>query len=461
VCWLISILGVWLGWELWYNFWRNWGRRLPAIEPIYFSLSASTHLSLASFDHFNFLLHTRLSPLGTHHATDIIPETAYLVTQLAPGLLPLGVRACIAGILLLSFWRPEALVPITAANPLASASRDPNFFDPNHVGQLMPYAKAVLLTFVGWVGLRVVLVALSGLVLWVFSFHSTSDSGSGTCVDPADWNSPATSWRDEAEFQWGWRERARARIQNAFELCIVRPRYAEPEKILAEEPASTEFIPVQPYESEPCSPVEAYVPAEAYSPAEPYSPIEPYPEVNTGVVAPAYNAYEINVGRDLQGAALHNSIVYQEALVEDELPRTLRYSQKRVPVPKITSSDCDFGPVYPTRSTDTAASGATSASVWAARFRTERNSLPARPYSDGDKYTHVYEPEFGALGARSHSSTLQSTQGLGYSRTRYRPTSALDDLASLKHFMDREATPSPQFQGGLAWIRFKATPASG
>lgn len=146
---------VWLGWELGYEFWRRWrlgesfktticmkwaanvieGR--PAIEPIYFSLPASLHLSLKSYDHFIFLLHIRTSPLGTQYAKDIIPETCHALIQLLPGLIPLLPRAAIAIVALISFWKPNVDVHASYGGQIdETADRDPNFFRSDHPGEL-------------------------------------------------------------------------------------------------------------------------------------------------------------------------------------------------------------------------------------------------------------------------------------------------------------------------------------
>lgn len=215
VCWALSVL-MWLGYGLGFQFYRRWRRARPAIEPIYLSSYANIHLSLISLDHFCFLLHIRTSPWGTAFALDIVPETCHFVVQLLPSLIPVVVRAGMASVLLLWHWDLEG--------------RDPNFFlsDP---ATLTPYARGVVLAFCAWVALRLASVLLSGATLLLFLARPLSVASNSTEQllrdkprrDPAASQFPAKSWRDENELKWAWRERARARIQDAFELCIVRP----------------------------------------------------------------------------------------------------------------------------------------------------------------------------------------------------------------------------------------------
>lgn len=259
---------VWLGWELGYEFWRRWrlgesfktticmkwaanvieGR--PAIEPIYFSLPASLHLSLKSYDHFIFLLHIRTSPLGTQYAKDIIPETCHALIQLLPGLIPLLPRAAIAIVALISFWKPNVDVHASYGGQIdETADRDPNFFRSDHPGELTNYSKGVLLSFTIHIAFRLAVVIASAICLLVSSgrplggvigkrFRRSIAFGHGdnpstprrrrrkSSFQPRDPNltrSPQKSWVDEENsWDWAWKERTRARVQDAFELCMVR-----------------------------------------------------------------------------------------------------------------------------------------------------------------------------------------------------------------------------------------------
>ena len=209
----------------------------PAIEPIYFSLPATWHISLTSFRHFIFLLHIRLSPLGTPYAIDIIPETCQAGVQLAPGLIPVLPRTSIAIILLVTFSSTT-----TDVTTRQSVHLDPNFFDSTHPGKLTVYAKGVLIAFTVYVGIRTLLVISSGLGLWLFSRHPFGTFGRpekdiiiqqpdrpqitetvSPRRDPAmTRHATCPGMSDENHFQWDWRERSRSRIQDAYELCMIR-----------------------------------------------------------------------------------------------------------------------------------------------------------------------------------------------------------------------------------------------
>ncbi|WWC85815.1 uncharacterized protein L201_000682 [Kwoniella dendrophila CBS 6074] len=246
VLWAISTLAIWLGWELGYEYWRRWRLPRPAVEPIYLSLPASLHLSIFSFNHFTFLLHIRTSPLNTPYSRDIIPETCHALIQLIPGLLPLLPRAAIAVVVLISFWAREADVQAPYGGAVDETSlRDTNFFKSDSPGELTSYAKGVLATFTAYIAFRLLIVIGSGIGLWMFSGrplggligHRFSRKKKVTTTpttprkpkssiqhrDPSSTTSPQKSWVDqENEFQWAWRERTRSRIQDAFELCIIR-----------------------------------------------------------------------------------------------------------------------------------------------------------------------------------------------------------------------------------------------
>ena len=238
LCWAISTLAVWLGWEVGYEYWRKWRSPEPAIEPIYFSLPATVHLALRSFHYFVFLSYIRLSPIGTPYPWDVIPETSYALIQLLPGLIPLLPRAAIAMVLLLSFGQHSHQSQTLPGATSGSEIRDEHFFRSDAPGQLTPYAQRVLYAFVIWVGARLVTTVASGVVLWLFSArplgglftrHNTIQSLvtprklSFTPRDPSQTCSPQKSWTSaENEFSWAWKDRTRSRIQDAFELCMVR-----------------------------------------------------------------------------------------------------------------------------------------------------------------------------------------------------------------------------------------------
>ena len=260
VCWAIS-LAVWLGWELGFEFYRRWRRSeylgtiivvdslkaaRPAIEPIYFSLPSSLYLSLWSFPHFSFLAHIRASPIGTAYVRDMIPETGYALVQLGPALLPLLPRAALGVVLLLSFYLPEADIASTVGKADLTTNRDSNFFN-SDTGQLTHYARGVLLAFDAWVAFRLLVVIISALGLWasasrpfggrfrrpsLFAGPPTTPrktkrkakSSLPPPRDPTTTHSPSKGWFDaETEVAYAWKDRTRNRIQDAFELCLIRP----------------------------------------------------------------------------------------------------------------------------------------------------------------------------------------------------------------------------------------------
>jgi len=238
ICWAVSTVGIWLGWELGYEFWRRWRLPRPAIEPIYLSLPATIHLSLGSFHHFVFLAHIRLSPFGTAHAWDIVPETCYALLQLLPGLIPLLPRAAIAVVLLTSYDRHTSNLQMPFGANDRVRLRDKHFFRSDNPSQLTFYAKSVLYAHVIWVCLRLTAITMSGVLLWLFADHPlgklTGNRFSGKSPttprpssfhprDPSQTSSPQKSWQSaENDFQWAWRDRTRGRIQEAFELCMIR-----------------------------------------------------------------------------------------------------------------------------------------------------------------------------------------------------------------------------------------------
>lgn len=225
ICIAISTLVVWLGWEVVYEWWRKWRLPRPAIEPIYLSLPATVHLCLGSYHHFVFLAHIRLSPLGTPYAEDLIPEACQALVQLAPGLVPLLPRAAIAIVLLLSFSNPRRDLQTPFGATDRAQFRDDHFFRHDSPRQLTNYARGVLFAFVACVALRLAVVILSAIGLWICSSHTEKviRPTSSAARDPSTTTSPQKSWMSaENEFDWAWRDRTRARIQDAFELCMIR-----------------------------------------------------------------------------------------------------------------------------------------------------------------------------------------------------------------------------------------------
>ena len=560
LCWAISIIGVWLAWELWYNSWRSWNRRFPAIEPIYFSLAASTHLSLWSFDHFVFLLHIRLSPLGTMHASDIIPETAYSLLQLLPGLLPLGVRAGVACVLLMSFWQPEALVP--AGIPVAAVHRDPNFFKIQDIGELTMYSKSVLLAFVCWAAFRVFVVLASAVLLWLYSCRpfarlrslSAQSRPNSSHLDPSDWNAPAKTWRDETEFQWGWRERSRARIQNAFELCMVRPRYMSekiPDVYQPATPGSQEVLnsPLHTPTSYTglMRPVSSARTPDRFNPCTPTTPtgfnMNSTPTPTPTGRKPFYESLKASLNTTprspVQGMERPNGqpAVYREVVVEDALYRVSEESERTAAssVPRwkrnsaalsppgavITESPEQLDPVpltgttlpspadYSPRTPADTPAEETIAVGLGPNFPRSRSEIdlvglglgeepvkkplgglpPPRPPVVRSVRMRGESSDFSgvATGMHTREASAESASTASMSMRRFQNYTGTpppvrrrlsdgsfefdarsqasgqtnDDLCSLQQYIEREATPSPQLSGTMAFIRFKALSREG
>lgn len=161
--------------------------------------------------------------------------------HLAPGLLPLVPRAAIAIVVLVAFSEPSADLQSPYGATDKSNLRDIHFFQTD--GALTAYAHGVLLAFTACVLFRLVIVLVSAAVLWSFSarplggiFASKSRTSSPMTPrtpkkprtsmaphDPSTTMSPRKDWvASENEFDWAWRERARSRVQDAFELCMIR-----------------------------------------------------------------------------------------------------------------------------------------------------------------------------------------------------------------------------------------------
>jgi hypothetical protein len=184
-----------------------------------------------SYSHFTFLVHVRLSSLSTPYRYDIIPEAAHALVQTLPGILPLLPRAGIGIVLLTTFASPTQ----------SRGKKDDRFFSSN--GGLNPYAQGVIFAFVAVVGFKFLVCLISAIFLWLSSaqparaFFSRSTKAEAPTTpqkrarksshpprDPATTRSPQKTWY-EAETSYGWdtwRSRMRARLQDAYELCMIR-----------------------------------------------------------------------------------------------------------------------------------------------------------------------------------------------------------------------------------------------
>lgn len=187
-----------------------------------------------SYSHFTFLVHVRLSSLSTPYRYDIIPETAHALVQMLPGILPFLPRAGIGIVLLTTFSSPNA----------SRGDKDERFFSSS--GGLNAYAQGVILAFVSVVAFRFLIFLIAAITLWLSSTRPTraffsrpanqaqapmtpkkrSDGHKSSTPprDPATTRSPQKTWYEaETSFGWDtWRSRMRARLQDAYELCMIR-----------------------------------------------------------------------------------------------------------------------------------------------------------------------------------------------------------------------------------------------
>jgi hypothetical protein len=185
-----------------------------------------------SYTHFTFLVHVRLSSLSTPYRYDIIPETAHALFQTLPGILPLLPRAGIGIVLLTTFSSPST----------SRGDKDERFFNPS--GGLNAYAQGVILAFVSVVGFRFLVFLISAIILWLSTARPAraffarparqvevpttptkrSSRSSRPPRDPSTTRSPQKTWYEaETSFGWDtWRSRMQARLQDAYELCMIR-----------------------------------------------------------------------------------------------------------------------------------------------------------------------------------------------------------------------------------------------
>ncbi|KAG9083083.1 hypothetical protein FRC06_004703, partial [Ceratobasidium sp. 370] len=160
--------------------------------------------------------------------TDGLAEWFYARTQGAPTVATLIPRAGICAAALFSFWEPQAIGAVSGGAGVGGM-RDGAFFRSN--GTLTGFARGVLLANVAWVLARALLVLFSLLGLWILSGQMCA----GMCGPRYRWEEPLDEgeWDGEKDEAWGeprdklnweWRIAARRRVQDAYELCMVRRR---------------------------------------------------------------------------------------------------------------------------------------------------------------------------------------------------------------------------------------------
>ncbi|KAG9119946.1 hypothetical protein FRC07_004792, partial [Ceratobasidium sp. 392] len=153
--------------------------------------------------------------------TDGLAEWCYARSQAAPTVATLVPRAGIAAAALFSFWAPQT------SGRGGTEMRDGAFFRSN--GTLTGFARGVLLANVAWVLARALVVLFSFIGLWILSGQMCA----GMCGPRYRWEEPLDEgeWDGEKDdvdvrdkLNWEWRIAARQRVQDAYELCMVRRR---------------------------------------------------------------------------------------------------------------------------------------------------------------------------------------------------------------------------------------------
>ncbi|KAF8597377.1 hypothetical protein BDV93DRAFT_610407 [Ceratobasidium sp. AG-I] len=167
-------------------------------------------------------------------STDGFAEWCYARSQSGPEAVTLLPRAGIAGALLFAFWSPQSGAGVGSGVNM----RDGAFFRGN--GALTGFARGVLLANVAWSVARVLLVLAATLGVWI----SSGQMCAGLCGPRYRWEEPTDADLDAWEagsvgekgdsfpgsatvkdkLNWEWRVAARDRVQDAYELCMVRRR---------------------------------------------------------------------------------------------------------------------------------------------------------------------------------------------------------------------------------------------
>ncbi|KZV98906.1 hypothetical protein EXIGLDRAFT_763136 [Exidia glandulosa HHB12029] len=222
-CYLLWIFIVVILFEVLYSFYRRWRTKRPYMLSIYLSSPAYTLASMASYNHFSFLWHIRLSAVTGDDANlrDAAAETCYFYAQNWPTVVLLLPRAALCLALLLVYSAPSAQAIVLAS--AGTALRDGTFFREN--GSLTSYARGVLIANAAWTAWRTLLVIGSIFGLWALSGMACA----GLCGPRFRWEEDRNEkWvatdapEDEADaIPWSWRECTRLRIQDAHDFCLT------------------------------------------------------------------------------------------------------------------------------------------------------------------------------------------------------------------------------------------------
>lgn len=250
--WVVWFFGVFLGYELFYSFYRRWRFRRPLILPIYLSSPAFNFVSMASYNHFCFLQHIRNSAFPRVNSSAVLPsaegslrdalaETCYFYAQNLPTVVTLLPRAGLALALLLSFFSPEHLPGGLSLSDVdqSIARRDGTFFNKS-TGSLSGYAKGVLIANAAWTAWRTLVLLFSWVGLWVFSGHGCAGlCGPRSRMEEEEFGRSASIYSEKSDagagasgteaLPWSWKECTLLRVQEAYDFCLTlrAPRQAQ------------------------------------------------------------------------------------------------------------------------------------------------------------------------------------------------------------------------------------------
>lgn len=250
--WVIWFFGVFLGYELFYSFYRRWRFRRPLILPIYLSSPAFNFVSMTSYNHFCFLQHIRNSAFPRVNSSAVLPsaegslrdalaETCYFYAQNLATVVTLLPRAGLALALLISFFNPEHLPGGLSLSDIdqSIARRDGTFFD-QRTGALSGYAKGVLIANAVWAAWRTLVLLLSWVGLWIFSGHGCAGlCGPRSRTEEEEFGRSASIYSEKSDagagasgteaLPWSWKECTLLRVQEAYDFCLTlrAPRQAQ------------------------------------------------------------------------------------------------------------------------------------------------------------------------------------------------------------------------------------------
>ncbi|KAH9172425.1 hypothetical protein EDB89DRAFT_2242881 [Lactarius sanguifluus] len=250
--WVVWFFGVFLGYELFYSFYRRWRFRRPLILPIFLSSPAFNFVSMASYNHFCFLQHIRNSAFPRVNSSAVLPsaegslrdalaETCYFYAQNLPTVVTLLPRAGLALALLLSFFSPEHLPGGLSLSDVdqSVARRDGTFFNKD-TGSLSGYAKGVLIANAAWTAWRTLVLLFSWVGLWIFSGHGCAGlCGPRSRLEEEEFGRSASIYSEKSDagagasgteaLPWSWKECTLLRVQEAYDFCLTlrAPRQAQ------------------------------------------------------------------------------------------------------------------------------------------------------------------------------------------------------------------------------------------